>query len=107
MESKFTMPDYLFETSWEVCNKVGGIHTVIATKALYLSTSFKKNHHIHIGPDVWRDVRQNPEFTEDPSLFRSWRQSAAKEGLRLRVGHWNVAGSPVAILVDFTTFIGH
>ena len=71
MEDQFTMPDYLFETSWEVCNKVGGIHTVIATKALFLGTSFKKNHHIHIGPDVWRDVGQNPEFTEDPSLFRS------------------------------------
>ena len=105
MEDKFTMPDYLFETSWEVCNKVGGIHTVIATKALYLSGSFKKNHHIHIGPDVWRDVRQNPEFTEDPTLFRSWRQAAANEGLRIRVGRWNVAGHPVAILVDFTTFI--
>ena len=105
MEDKFTMPDYLFETSWEVCNKVGGIHTVIATKALYLSGSFKKNHHIHIGPDVWRDIAQNPEFTEDPTLFRSWRQAAANEGLRLRIGRWNVAGHPVAILVDFTTFI--
>ncbi len=107
MEEKFTMPDYLFESSWEVCNKVGGIHTVIATKALYLGTSFKKHHHIHIGPDVWRDVRQNPEFTEDPTLFRSWRRHAAEEGLRIRVGHWNVAGDPVAILVDFTPFISH
>ena len=107
MEDKFTMPDYLFETSWEVCNKVGGIHTVIATKALFLGTSFRKNHHIHIGPDVWRDVDQNPEFTEDPTLFRSWRSVAAEEGLRLRIGHWNVAGEPVAILVDFTTFISH
>ena len=105
MNEKFTMPDYLFETSWEVCNKVGGIHTVIATKALYLSESFKKNHHVHIGPDVWRDVDQNPEFTEDPTLFRSWRQTAAGEGLRLRIGRWNVAAHPVAILVDFTTFI--
>ncbi len=105
MEDKFTMPDYLFETSWEVCNKVGGIHTVIATKSLYLGTSFKKNHHIHIGPDVWRDVAQNPEFTEDPALFRSWRSAALEEGLRVRVGHWNVAGNPVAILVDFTAFI--
>ena len=107
MEDNFTMPDYLFETSWEVCNKVGGIHTVIATKSLYLGTSFKKNHHIHIGPDVWRDIDQNPEFTEDPGLFRSWRRSAAEDGLRLRVGHWNVPGNPVAILVDFTTFISH
>ena len=105
MEEKYTMPDYLFETSWEVCNKVGGIHTVIATKALYLSGSFRKNHHIHIGPDVWRDVAQNPEFTEDPTLFRSWRQAAAEEGLRLRIGRWNVAGQPVSILVDFTSFI--
>ena len=23
----------LFEVSWEVCNKVGGIHTVLSTKA--------------------------------------------------------------------------
>ena len=26
-------PGYLFEVSWELCNKVCGIHTVISTKA--------------------------------------------------------------------------
>lgn len=104
MKLEKDMPDYLFEISWEVCNKVGGIHTVIATKALYLSNELKKNH-IHIGPDVWRDVEQNPEFTEDPNLFRSWKEEAFKEGFRLRVGRWNVPGKPVAILVDFTQFI--
>ena len=31
-------PDYLFEVSWEVCNKVGGIYTVIATKSLFLKS---------------------------------------------------------------------
>ena len=30
-------PAYLFEVSWEVCNKVGGIHTVISTKVLSLA----------------------------------------------------------------------
>lgn len=104
MKQDYTMPDYLFETSWEVCNKVGGIHTVIATKSYYLGKEFNKNH-IHIGPDVWRHTAKNPEFTEDPTLFRSWKQAAEKEGLRIRVGHWNVSGNPVAILVDFTTFI--
>ncbi|MBQ0024670.1 MAG: alpha-glucan family phosphorylase [Bacteroidales bacterium] len=99
------MPDYLFEVSWEVCNKVGGIHTVIATKSLCLATELKKNH-IHIGPDVWRDTAQNPEFVEDPSLFKSWRLSAFEEGLRIRVGRWNVAGNPVAILVDYTQYMG-
>ena len=36
MTNELTNPDYLFEVSWEVCNKVGGIYTVIATKSLYL-----------------------------------------------------------------------
>ena len=101
---KLIMPDYLFETSWEVCNKVGGIHTVLATKALYLGKEFKKNI-IMIGPDVWMETGKNPEFIEDSVLFSSWRVQAANEGLRLRVGRWNVAGKPIAILVDFTTFI--
>jgi hypothetical protein len=34
--------DYLFETSWEVCNKVGGIHTVVSTKAKTLKEKNKR-----------------------------------------------------------------
>lgn len=102
MIDKYNMPDYLFEVSWEVCNKVGGIHTVIATKSVYLDNELKKRH-IHIGPDVWRDTDNNPEFIEDATIFRSWRERAAEEGLRIRVGRWNIASTPVAILVDFTT----
>ena len=101
---KVVMPDYLFEASWEVCNKVGGIHTVLASKSLNLSKELKNNH-IHIGPDVLIDTAGNPEFTEDPILFRSWRIAAAEEGLRLRVGRWNIPGSPIAVLVDFSQFI--
>lgn len=102
--NKVTMPDYLFEVSWEVCNKVGGIHTVLATKSLNLSQDLGSNH-IHIGPDFWIDSTQNPEFTEDPLLYRSWRLTAASEGLKVRVGRWSVPGSPIAILVDFSQFI--
>ncbi|WP_018336018.1 alpha-glucan family phosphorylase [Butyricimonas synergistica] len=97
-------PAYLFEVSWEVCNKVGGIHTVISTKVLSMAGEFKNNH-ILIGPDVWRYDVPNPEFTEDPHLFKSWRLKAAQEGLRIKVGRWNIAGNPVVILVDFTSFI--
>ena len=101
---KVIKPDYLFETSWEVCNKVGGIHTVVATKALNLSGDYGRNH-IMIGPDVWRDEKPNPEFAEDPILFRAWKKQAVSDGLRVRVGRWNVPGNPIAILVDFTSFI--
>ena len=100
MEKNLISPDYLFEVSWEVCNKVGGIYTVIATKSLHLKSELGR-HHILIGPDVWMNTGNNPDFIEDPTLFRSWKIQAATEGLRVRIGKWNVPGKPVAILVDF------
>ncbi len=103
-KTKLISPDYLFEVSWEVCNKVGGIHTVVATKSVGMS-EFVKEQQIFIGPDVWMDESQNPEFTDDPLLFRTWRISAAQEGIRVRVGRWNVQGQPIAILVDFSQYI--
>ena len=104
MENKILVPDYLFEVSWEVCNKVGGIYTVIATKSLHLKSELGR-HHILIGPDVWMNTESNPDFIEDPSLYRSWKLQAAEEGLRVRLGKWNVPGKPTAILVDFKQFL--
>ncbi len=103
MKDKLIRPDYLFEVSWEICNKVGGIHTVISTKSLTLVSEYKNNL-ILIGPDVWRDTENNPEFIEDPQLFSSWKNKAHEEGLRVRVGRWNIEGKPVVIIVDFTPF---
>ncbi len=104
MSEKLLNPDYLFEVSWEVCNKVGGIYTVIATKSLYLKSQLGR-HHILIGPDVWMGTESNPDFIEDGHLYSGWRRQAAEEGLRLRIGRWNVPGKPTAILVDFKQFI--
>lgn len=100
---KLLTPDYLFEVSWEVCNKVGGIHTVIATKVPTLEKVLRKPH-ILIGPDVVKENESNPEFIEDSLLLKSWRARAANDGLRIRVGRWNIAERPIAILVDFTPF---
>ena len=97
-------PDYLFEVSWEVCNKVGGIYTVIATKALHLQSQLGRRH-IFVGPDVWMHRSGNPDFLEDPMLYRSWRAQALSEGLVFRVGRWNIPGKPVAILVDYKQFL--
>jgi len=97
------VPDYVFETSWEVCNKVGGIYTVISTKALTLENEFNDKY-ILIGPDVWKETHQNPEFLEDKFLYRSWRQKAESEGLRIKIGRWNITGTPIVILVDFTPY---
>jgi len=43
MNKSLLFPDYLFEVSWEVCNKIGGIHTVISTKALTLVNELHNN----------------------------------------------------------------
>lgn len=94
----------LFDVSWEVCNKVGGVHSVLTTKAPLLVQEFQ-NQFISIGPDVYRETEKHPEFTEDLKLFSSWRKQAAREGLRVRVGHWNIPSRPVVIIVDFTPFI--
>jgi phosphorylase/glycogen(starch) synthase len=103
MDTNLLKPDYIFETSWEVCNKVGGIHTVISTKALTLVNEYKSKY-ILIGPDVWRDTASNPEFVEDAQLFKSWRAQANKEGLHIKIGRWNIAGNPVVVIVDFQSF---
>ena len=95
--------DYIFETSWEVCNKVGGIHTVISTKAITLEKEFGDKY-ILLGPDVWRESSTHPEFEEDFNLLSGWKSQAQSEGLRVRVGRWKISGSPLVFLVDFTTF---
>jgi len=90
-------PDYIFESSWEVCNKVGGIYTVLSTRAK------THDHIIFIGPDCWGKQR-SPYFQEDASLFTDWKIQAKKEGLVLKIGRWSVPGNPIAILVDFTQY---
>jgi phosphorylase/glycogen(starch) synthase len=97
--------EFIFETSWEVCNKVGGIHTVISTKALKIINELGDKY-ILIGPDVWREDVTNPEFIPDESLFVEWKARAASEGLRVKTGRWNIAGKPIVILIDFTPYFG-
>lgn len=102
-EKHLITPDYLFETSWEVCNKVGGIYTAIATKSRLLAEQYKDNY-ILIGPDIWKETHQNPEFTEDKFLYKSWHEVAESEGFRLKIGRWNIPGKPVVFLIDFTPY---
>lgn len=96
------LPDVVFETSWEVCNMVGGIYTVLSTRAKTLQAEFGDNL-VFIGPDIWAQ-KENPLFIEDKKLHAAWRRAAAQEGLSVRIGRWNVPGQPVAVLVDFQPF---
>lgn len=102
IENKST-PDLLFEVSWEVCNKVGGIYTVLSTRAKTLQKLYKDKV-IFIGPDVWSEDNKSLDFSESKSLLKAWR-SVAKlpEGVNVRVGRWDVPGKPIVILVSFNS----
>ena len=96
------VPDYIFESSWEVCNKVGGIYTVLSTRAKTLQDTMK-DRILFIGPDFWNE-HECPYFKEDASLFADWQWEAKEQGLKLKVGRWTIPGEPIAILVDFKPF---
>lgn len=102
MVKKQLRPDYIFESSWEVCNKVGGIYTVLSTRAKTLQEALRDKI-IFIGPDFWKE-NESPYFKEDSSLFADWQWEAKNQGLKIRVGRWTVPGEPIAILVDFNPY---
>ena len=102
MENNKLVPTFIFESSWEVCNKVGGIYTVLSTRAKTLQSQMNDNL-VFIGPDFWNG-KENPLFIEDKKMFAPWVKKAQKEGITVRTGRWNIPGKPRVILVDFTPY---
>lgn len=102
MNNAENTPDFIFESSWEVCNKVGGIYTVLSTRAKTLE-DIMHDRLIFIGPDVWGE-KNNLLFVEDRSLLGEWREKAEADNLCVRVGRWNVPGNPIAVLVGFQQY---
>lgn len=96
MVKELLVPDLIFESSWEVCNKVGGIYTVLSTRAKTLQ-DIVHDKIIFIGPDFWQDT-ESLYFEEDKSLMADWKAAC---GLTIRIGRWKTPGEPIAVLVDF------
>jgi len=97
-------PDYIFEASWEVCNKVGGIYTVLSTKAKSMQ-DISRDKVIFIGPDIWKE-KESPWFKEDNNIYPDWCKAVkAQDRLDIRIGRWDIPGQPVVILVSFEQFM--
>ena len=95
-----SLPNTLFEVSWEVCNKVGGIHTVISTKARTLVEGLEDNY-IAVGPWLLTGGEPNPAFEEE-FCWTEFCDACRADGIPVRVGRWNIPGRPRAILVEFS-----
>ncbi|MBM4177308.1 glycogen/starch synthase, partial [Candidatus Gribaldobacteria bacterium] len=92
--------ELVFEISFEVCNKVGGIHTVLSTKASQMKEYYGQKYFL-IGP--YFPERAKAEFSQEkapPELIPIF-QFVEKQGVRPYYGNWLVNGEPRVILLDF------
>ena len=96
--------EVLFEVSFEVCNKVGGIYAVLESKAKRMVDLYKDNYFL-IGPyypekAAAEYLKQNP-----PSLCEKAISDLKEEGINCHFGKWLIQGKPNVILVDFSEIL--
>jgi len=91
--------DYVFEVSWEVCNKAGGINTVIKTKAPYM-LSYYTNYFL-IGPYFKQKADVELRQEEPPDFLKDVFFDLKSHGIKCYYGIWEIRGEPRVILVDF------
>ncbi len=97
------MSELLFEVSWEVCNKVGGIYTVVRSKAARMVENYKEGY-FAVGP--YFVDKSMGEFEEKPPMdaLKSSFENLKKQGIVCHFGTWLIEGSPNVILIDFSGF---
>jgi glycosyltransferase involved in cell wall biosynthesis len=93
-------PDYIFETSWEVCNRVGGIYAVLSTRAASMQAEHPDKV-FFFGPDF--GDHSDIYFREDKKLLKDWLSVFSRQysDIPVRIGRWMVPGEPIAILLKF------
>ncbi len=99
---KKLVPEFIFETSWEVCNRVGGIYAVLSTRARSMVDLVGDNL-LFVGPDIWGD-NCSPDFQESDENIEFSNYIYKVYGLNVKMGRWAVPGNPRVALVDFTPF---
>jgi len=94
----------VFEIAWEVVNKVGGIYTVLSSKAQEMTEEYKDSYFL-IGP--YFAEKTKGEFEEKPApeiLKNIFAELEKEDGLRFHFGKWLIKGEPQVILIDFKDF---
>jgi phosphorylase/glycogen(starch) synthase len=90
-----------FEISWEVCNMVGGIHTVLASRVEEVQKRHGEDGYIAIGPDIPRTEGVAAEFRPDlwnPELAESLKDHEVS----VMMGRWLVPGEPRCLLINYS-----
>ena len=99
-----TKADYFFEVSWEVCNKVGGIYTVITSKVQQMLDNYKFNYYV-IGPYFpGKHIADKFQQMTPPDFLKDAFEKLHEMGINCYFGSWLVDGEPNAILIDYNGY---
>lgn len=91
----------VFEVSYEVCNKVGGIHTVIKSKARYFVEKYGSNYYL-IGPAINKEQMAYEFEIIDKHPYNEAFKELEKEGIKCYYGRWKIDGNPLTILINYS-----
>ena len=92
--------DFLFEVSYEVCNKVGGIYAVLDSKAARMVEVYGDNY-IAVGPYYPEKATIEAVKQKPPQCFEKIFNSLEKEGIVCHYAKWSIQGKPNVILIEF------
>jgi len=99
-KSKPKINPILIEVAWEVCNQVGGIYTVIRSKA----PAMMKNHSGNfcmVGPYVSKNIQAEIEPLNDvEDIFGQAAANLRKKGYDVMYAEWLITGKPRVVLLN-------
>lgn len=91
---------YLVEVSWEVCNQVGGIYTVIRSKAPAMVTNWGTNYCM-LGPYTGRAIQAELEpLDHTADVFGRAAANLRNKGYDVHYAEWLVTGRPRVVLFN-------
>jgi len=96
-------PDMLFEVSWEICNKVGGIFTVVQSKAALIQEHYG-NGYFMMGPYFHNKAQAEFQEQMPPEEFKQIFAELQQEGINCHFGKWLIKGTPNTILIECSDF---
>jgi len=93
-------PALLFEVSWEVCNQVGGIYTVIRSKAPSMVENALSGYCM-IGPYLSKNIQAELDPLDDAEdLFGQAATNLRKKGFDVHYAEWLITGKPRVVLLN-------
>ncbi len=93
-------PELLVEVAWEVCNQVGGIYTVIRSKAPAIMQLRGENYCL-VGPLVNKAIHAELDpLDENTDVFGKAAAALRKRGYDVHYAVWLITGKPRVVLLN-------